>query len=361
MNLYNENNSNMLSNEELSQQINQNLSFRNNQILSLSSNEELFNISSYYYSQNEFQKAYEILHYIELKNIIIPNLHYNLAMCAYKLDNISLALAHLKLELKYFNNIKAFSLYEKLSLNSSPPYLTVTISLLFVIIYFLFFNSFSSIDLFLYSLHHDTISFSGIITSFFFHSSYIHLFSNVLVLLLLGSFLEKFLSKAQYLIIFFGAGFLGNFLQVILVPEFNAVVGMSGSIFGFLAIMLLKSPLLSIPIPIFKFKVPILFITIILYIVTLISMQQSIQTVAHYSHLFGFLVGLGIGVLVNSNLRSRFYALLIATFGTLLLTGLFIQIDSIFTYFIIDIIIGVSCIIYSYSYLKMREEIMEEL
>lgn len=90
-------------------------------------------------------------------------------------------------------------------------------------------------------------------------------------------------------------------------------------------------------------------------------MQQSIQTVAHYSHLFGFLVGLGIGVLVNSNLRSRFYALLIATFGTLLLTGLFIQIDSIFTYFIIDIIIGVSCIIYSYSYLKMREEIMEEL
>ena len=339
----------------------QDFSFKTNSALYMASNEELFNISSHYYSQNEFQKAYEILHYIELKNIIIPNLHYNLAMCAYKLDNISLAITHLKLELKYFNNIKAFSLYEKLSLNSSPPYLTITISLIFVIIYFLFFNNFSSIDLFLYSLHHDTLSFSGIITSFFFHSSYIHLFSNVLVLLLLGSFLEKFLSKIQYLTIFLGAGLLGNLLQVMLVPEFNAVVGMSGSIFGFLAIILLKSPLLSIPVPIFRFKIPILFITIGVYILTLISMQQSINTVAHYSHLFGFLVGLGVGVLVNTNLRSRFYALLIATFGTLLLTGLFIQVDTIFTYFIIDIIIGISCIIYSYSYLKLREEIMGEI
>ncbi|MCH8520215.1 MAG: rhomboid family intramembrane serine protease [Nanoarchaeota archaeon] len=340
---------------------NQEFLFRNNQTLSLASNEELFNISSHYYSQNEFQKAYEILHYIELKNVIIPNLHYNLAMCAYKLENISLALTHLKLELKYFNNIKAFSLYEKLSLNSSPPYLTITISLLFLVIYFLFFNNYSSLDLFYYSLHHDTLKISGIITSFFFHSSYLHLFSNILIFLLLGSFLEKFLSKLQYLTIFFGAGLLGNMLQVLLISEFNAVVGMSGSIFGFLAIILLKSPLLSIPIPIFKLKIPILFITIGLYIFTLISMQQSIQTVAHYSHLFGFLVGLGVGVLVNSNLRSRFYALLIATFGTLLLTGLFIQVDTIFTYFIVDIIIGVSCIVYSYSYLKMREEIMEEL
>ena len=327
--------------------------------LAYKSNSEIFELSSFYYSREEFQTAYEILHYIELKNIQIPNLHYNLAMCAYKLENTSLALTHLQLELKYFNNIKAFMLYEKLSMKSSPPYLTLTISLLFIIIYFLFFNSYSNLELFFYSLHLDNLSISAVITSFFFHSSYLHLFSNILIFLLLGSFLEKFLSKTQYLIIFFGSGFLGNILQVLVISEFSAVVGMSGAIFGFLAVLLLKTPLLSIPI--FSLKIPILFLTVGLYIITLILMQQQNDSVAHISHLFGFLTGLGIAVLVNSYLRTRFYALLFATFGTLLLTTLFLQVETIFAHPIIDSIIGISCIIYSYSYLKVREEIMEEL
>ncbi|MFT4244756.1 MAG: rhomboid family intramembrane serine protease [Candidatus Woesearchaeota archaeon] len=323
------------------------------------SNSEIFELSSFYYSRGEFQTAYEILHYIQLKNIQTPNLHYNLAMCAYQLENISLTLTHLRLELKYFNNIKAFMLYEKLSMKSSPPYLTLTISVLFIMIYFLFFNSYSNLELFIYSLHLDNLSIGAVITSFFFHSSYIHLFSNILIFFLLGSFLEKFLSKTQYLIIFFGSGFLGNILQVIVISEFIAVVGMSGAIFGFLAVLLLKSPLLSIPI--FSLKIPILFLTVGLYLIVLILMQQQNSSVAHISHLFGFLTGLGISVLVNSYLRTRFYALLFITLGTLLLTALFLQVETIFTHPIVDSIIGLSCIIYSYNYLKMREKIMEEI
>lgn len=328
------------------------------QLLNLPLN-ELFSLSFNYYSKQEYETAYSILHNATFKQSKIPNLHYNLAKCAYHLENYSLCKYHLRTELQYFNNLKAFNLLDTLEVKNSTPYLTFSLGAVFIIIYFAFFQNFSNLDIFLYSLHQDNITTSAAITSLFFHSSTIHLLSNIAIFLLIGSFLEQFISKFEYLSVFFIAGIGSNIIQVLLTNEFSSVLGMSGAIFGFLAILALKAPLLSIQV--FKIKIPLLTLVLCVYIFSVLTMNSQEMQIAHFSHLFGFLIGLGIGVLLNSYLRAKFYALLVFSFGTLLTTSSLLAIEPIFLYSIIDLVLALSLITFSLIYLDKRENALEEL
>lgn len=320
---------------------------------------ELFSLSSWYYFKHDFNEAYSILYNATFEGSKIPNLHYNLAKCAYHLKDYSLCKYHLKEELKFFNNLKAFNFLDTLETKNITPYLTFSIGTVFLIIYFLFFNNFIALDIFLYSLHLDNLTLGAAITSLFFHTSIIHLISNLIIFLLIGSFLEQFISKLEYLSIFLISGIGSNIIQVLLTNEFSAVLGMSGSIFGFLAILALKAPLLSIKL--FKFKIPLLIIVLIIYIFSIITINSQTIQIAHFSHLFGFLIGLGIGVLLNTYLRSKFYALLVFSFGTLLCTSSLSRVEPVFLYSLIDLILALILITFSLVYLDRRENVLEEL
>lgn len=320
---------------------------------------ELFSLSFSYYSKAEYETAYSILYNALFRESKIPNLHYNLAKCAYHLDNITLCKYHLRQELAYFNNLKAFNFLDKLEFRNTTPYLTFSLASIFIIIYLVFFQDFSSLDIFLYSLHLDNISITSTITSFFFHSSLIHLFSNIAIFLLIGSFLEQFISKIEYLTILFITGLGSNFLQVISSDEFLAVLGMSGAIFGFFAILALKAPLLSIRI--FKIRISILLVALVVYIISVMTMSFQGLQVAHLSHLFGFLIGLGLGVLLNSYLRAKFYALLLFSFGVLLTTSTISTVDPIFFNSFVDLVLAIFLIIFSLTYLKQREQALEDI
>ncbi|MFP4402454.1 MAG: rhomboid family intramembrane serine protease [Candidatus Nanoarchaeia archaeon] len=323
-------------------------SSNNNDSLSQEPSESIISMYEELYNQGRYVEAYDYLYSFSLKTHF-PNLYFYLATCAYQLDNTPLAITHLKQELKYYNNLHALHFLERLEVRNSTPYLTFTLVIIISLIYYLFFFNYSQLDIFLYSLHIDSISLTSAITSLFFHTSHIHFLANIFLFLLLGSFIEQFISKIHYISIFLISGVLSNIIQVIVSSEFQAVFGMSGALFGLFAIIVLRAPLLYIPI--FMLKVPMLVFLLLSYIISLIFVYYDNTFIAHYSHLFGFLIGLGIGVLFNIHFRERFYALLLFTFGVLLTTSSILPNSAFIFHWTLDLAVAIFLMSLSYAYL----------
>ena len=71
-----------------------------------------------------------------------------------------------------------------------------------------------------------------LITSIFVHANFLHLFNNILGLLIFGSTAEKYYSKWQYLMIFFISGLIGSVFSFLLSPIDSYGLGASGVVFG---------------------------------------------------------------------------------------------------------------------------------
>jgi rhomboid protease GluP len=69
-------------------------------------------------------------------------------------------------------------------------------------------------------------------TSMFLHADIMHIFSNMIALLLFGTAVENNYSKLEYLIIYIISGLIGNLLSLILLPLDVISLGASGAIFG---------------------------------------------------------------------------------------------------------------------------------
>lgn len=308
------------------------------------------------YDKELYVDAYECLYSYSLQHHF-PDMYYYLAKCAHQLDNRPLAITHLKEELKYYNNLKALHYLEQLEVKNTTPYLTFSLVVVSCMIYYLFFFNYSQLDIFLHSLHLDSITPTSAFTALFFHTSQIHFIANIILLLLIGSFIEQFISKIHYILIFLISGMLSNIIQVITMTQFHAVFGMSGAIFGLFAIVVLRAPLLYIPV--FFVKIPMLIFLLISYIASLILIYMDNVFIAHYSHLFGFLIGLGIGVLFNTHFRQRFYALIIFTFGVLLTTSPILPINAFIYHWTIDLVVAILFMLISFAYLSQVKRYIE--
>ncbi len=69
-------------------------------------------------------------------------------------------------------------------------------------------------------------------SSMFLHSDEMHIFSNMIALLLFGTVVEMEYSKVEYLIIYFMSGLIGNIVSLFLLPLYSISLGASGAIFG---------------------------------------------------------------------------------------------------------------------------------
>ena len=76
------------------------------------------------------------------------------------------------------------------------------------------------------------LEYYRLITSMFLHADIMHIFSNMIALLLFGSAVENNYSKIEYLIIYFISGLIGNLFSLILLPLNVISLGASGAIFG---------------------------------------------------------------------------------------------------------------------------------
>ncbi|MFX0188630.1 MAG: rhomboid family intramembrane serine protease [Candidatus Hodarchaeota archaeon] len=123
-----------------------------------------------------------------------------------------------------------------------------------------------------------------LITSMFLHADVIHLFSNMVALLIFGAAVETNFRRYQYLIIYFLSGLIGNIFSLILLPLNVISLGASGAIFGLIGAVF-----------IFFAREDQSFILLgLIYIIYFIIMSFA-PGINPWAHLFGLLGGVVFG------------------------------------------------------------------
>lgn len=126
-------------------------------------------------------------------------------------------------------------------------------------------------------------------TPMFLHADFLHLFSNMVALLIFGTAVEEtYKSKYQYLLIYFVSGFIGNLFTLLILPLDSISLGASGAIFGLIGAAFMVF---------IKEDHTFLFLGM-LYIgyFILSSFAPGINAIAH---IFGLIGGIGLGYLFS--------------------------------------------------------------
>lgn len=137
-----------------------------------------------------------------------------------------------------------------------------------------------------------------LITSFFLHGGYSHLFGNLYFLITFGDNTEDVLGKARYLLLIAAATFVGHIAQILSDPGSTVpCIGASGGISGVLAYYCLRFPHARVGIILFFvrwIRMPVgglLILWILLQIITAMKTSMGISNVAVFAHLGGAAVG----------------------------------------------------------------------
>ena len=133
----------------------------------------------------------------------------------------------------------------------------------------------------------------SLITSFFVHANFMHLFNNVLGLLIFGSTAEKYYSKWQYLMIYFISGLMGSVFSFLLSPIYSGGLGASGVVYGLMGAVLVLVP---------KENKRMYYYSLFYLIYSIVySFTPGIGT---WAHIFGLISGFGIGFIIKKT-RAR--------------------------------------------------------
>ena len=128
-------------------------------------------------------------------------------------------------------------------------------------------------------------------TSMFLHGDALHLFSNMVSLLIFGAYVELNYSKYQFIIIYIISGLVGSFFSMLFLPPYTASLGASGAIFGLIGA--------AFSILIVQRDTPLIFLGLI-YVFYFVFSSFS-PNVNYLAHIFGLLAGLIIGYFFKRN------------------------------------------------------------
>ncbi len=131
-------------------------------------------------------------------------------------------------------------------------------------------------------------------TSMFLHGDALHLFSNMVSLLLFGAYVELSYSKYQFLILYFVSGLIGSFFSMLLLPLNVISLGASGAIFGLIGA--------AFSILIVQRDTPLIFLGLI-YVFYFVFSSFSPE-INYFAHIFGLLGGLVMGYLFKRGKKS---------------------------------------------------------
>jgi rhomboid protease GluP len=131
-------------------------------------------------------------------------------------------------------------------------------------------------------------------TSMFLHGDALHLFSNMVSLLIFGAYVELSYSKYQFIIIYIISGLIGSIFSMILLPLNTISLGASGAIFGLIGA--------AVSIQIVRRDTPLIYLGLI-YVFYFVFSSFS-PNVNYFAHIFGLLAGLIVGFLFKRNKKS---------------------------------------------------------
>ncbi len=167
--------------------------------------------------------------------------------------------------------------------------ITIFLCIINVSLYLIFFfNQNNDIYLLLVQINYkvlERLELWRLVTSMFLHGDVIHLLSNIIGLVLFGTFIENIVSKTAYLIIYFFSGILGNIMTLFLLPPYIISLGASGAIYGLIGA--------SVIYIIFERDITQLLITFV-YLLYFIITSFSPE-INYAAHIFGLISGTGLG------------------------------------------------------------------
>ena len=134
-----------------------------------------------------------------------------------------------------------------------------------------------------------------LLTSMFLHGDALHLFSNMVSLLIFGSYIELSFSKYKFILIYFISGFLGSLFTLFLLPLNTISLGASGAIFGLIGA--------ALSILIVERNNPLIILGLI-YVFYFVIMSFS-SGINYIAHIFGLLGGFVVGYLLRRNKRKE--------------------------------------------------------
>lgn len=135
-----------------------------------------------------------------------------------------------------------------------------------------------------------------LLTAMFLHGGLMHALFNSFSLVLFGPALEQMLGKFKFIIAYVGAGFVGNLATYLIDPTaFYVHIGASGAIYGLFGIYIFMIVFRKHLIDHANRQI-VLTISVIGLIMTFLRPGINI-----YAHIFGFIGGFGIALLVLHN------------------------------------------------------------
>ena len=167
--------------------------------------------------------------------------------------------------------------------------ITIYLSIINIALYLVFFfNQNTDIFLLLVQINYkivERLELWRLFTCMFLHGDAIHLISNIIGLVLFGTFIENIVSKTAYLIIYFLSGVLGNIMTLLLLPPYIISLGASGAIYG-----LIGASVIYIIFERNMTQLIITFVYLLYFILTSFSPEIN-----YAAHIFGLISGSGLG------------------------------------------------------------------
>ena len=131
-------------------------------------------------------------------------------------------------------------------------------------------------------------------TSMFLHGDAMHLFSNMIALLLFGTYVELNFSKFEFLLIYVLSGLIGNMFSLYLLL-FNVIsLGASGAIFGLIGA--------TLSLLIVERDTPLIMLG--LFYVFYFVFSSFSPGINYFAHIFGLLGGFLMGYVLKRKRKS---------------------------------------------------------
>lgn len=148
-----------------------------------------------------------------------------------------------------------------------------------------------------------------LLTSFFLHLNFSHLFVNMLSLLFIGSFVERVIGRKRFLFIYLISGLIAGLFFTFLALAFQSelqvyAIGASGAIFALGGLLMILTP--KLPVLVF-FMIPMkmfnamLFLLIALWVISWLSGLP----IGNTAHLGGLLAGIAYGLYLKRKYKKK--------------------------------------------------------
>jgi len=131
-------------------------------------------------------------------------------------------------------------------------------------------------------------------TSMFLHGDVMHLFSNMIALLLFGTYVELNFSKFEFLLIYFLSGLIGSLFSLFLLPFDVISLGASGAIFGLIGA--------TLSLVIVERDTPLIMLGLFYVFYFLVSSFSP--GINYFAHIFGLLGGFLMGYVLKRKKKS---------------------------------------------------------